>query len=361
MLTNGWNAAVAAAIVFALALAGCGDSKPFTANVQSISFLTDTVPPADAGRLYNVVVRFASDGGAALPDRFELTAGVLPTGVTLERDREDNDLDGVPDEDGAYTGHARLLGVPRQPGSFSFSIKAISTGDLVADPGQPDLATSQGFSVNVSEGTIAILTPTAEEGTTDPAVPAFPTVVPFVNPADPEAFFAFAFQIAGGSNVNAATIYSPRELELSAFDASVVDDVTLREDVDESSVPGAPANLSKFEQNFSDGGIFVLQAGQQRVQLGGFQSPRGPVRSDGPDAGEDITSSDPVFLTGLLPDWFQDASVPKNSRRDLADTLNLSGGDNTLGTEQPVMFSDYFDVAFKSTTPTPDIEAKYPF
>ncbi|HEX5138448.1 MAG TPA: hypothetical protein VFY93_15850, partial [Planctomycetota bacterium] len=47
--------------------------------------------------------------------------------------------------------------------------------------------------------------------------------------------------------------------------------------------------------------------------------------------------------------------------RDLADTLNLSGGDNTLGTEQPVMFSDYFDVAFKSTTPTPDIEAKYPF
>jgi hypothetical protein len=252
-------------------------------------------------------------------------------------------------------------------------MKAISTGELAAggpNPGQPDLAVTQSFAVNVSEGTIAILTPTAEEGTKDPAVPAFPSVVPFVNPANPEAFVSFAFQIAGGSNVNAATIYGPREWELSAFDASVVDEATLRQDVDESSVAGAPANMTKFEQNFSDGGIFVLQAGQQRVQLGGFQSPRGPVRSDGPDAGDDITSADPEFLTGLLPEWFQDAGVPQNSRRDLADTLNLSGGDGTLGTEQPVLFSDYFDEDdpadpadpyFRSTTPTPDIEAKYPF
>jgi hypothetical protein len=364
MLTKGWSAAIAVAIVLALALPGCGDSKPFSANVQSVSFLTETIPASDAGRLYNVVIAFATEGGAALPDRFELTAGVLPTGVALDRDRADINLDGVPDEDGAYTGNARLLGVPRQPGSYSFTIKAISTGQLAPgapNPDQPDLAATQSFSVNVSAGTIAVLTPTAEEGTKDPAVPAFPSVVPFVNPANPEAFFSFPFQIAGGSNNNAATIYGPREWELSAFDTSVVDETTLREDVDESSIPGAPANLTKFEQNFSDGGIFVLQAGQQKVQLGGFQSPRGPVRSDGADAGEDITSADPAFLTGLLPDWFQDVGVPKNSRRDLADTLNLSGGDNTLGTEQPVIFSDYFDPAFKSTTPTPDFEAKYPF
>ncbi|HEX5135740.1 MAG TPA: hypothetical protein VFY93_02125 [Planctomycetota bacterium] len=364
MLIKGYGASVAVAVALGLGLAGCGNSSPFSANIQRIAFLTETIPPAEAGRLYNVVIAFASEGGAAPPDRFELAAGVLPTGVSLFRDQEDLDLDGVPDVDGAYTGNARLLGVPREPGSYSFTIKAISTGRLAPggpNPDQPDLAASHLFSVNVSEGSVAILTPTAEEGTTDPAMPAFPAVVPFVNPANPEAFFSFAFQIAGGSDVNAATIYGPREWELSAFDTSVVDEVTLRQDVDESSVPGAPANLSKFEQNFADGGIFVLQAGQKKVQLGGFQSPRGSVRVDGPDGGEDITSSDPAFLTGLLPDWFQDAAVPKNSRRDLADTLGLAGGDDTLGTEQPVLFSDYFDPGFKSTTPTPDTEAKYPF
>jgi hypothetical protein len=265
MSSKGWSAAIAAAIVFALALSGCSDSKPFSADVQSISFLTQAIPPADAGRLYNVVVVFGSEGGAALPDRFELTAGVLPTGVTLVRDQEDNDFDGLPDEDGVFTGNARLLGLPRQTGSYSFTIKAISTGELMSDAGQPDLAVTQAFSVNVSEGTIVILTPTAEEGTKDPAVPACPSVVPFVNPANPEAFFSFPFQIAGGSNINLATIYAPREWELSAFDASVdpADSSTLRIDVDETTVPGAPANMSSFEQNFADGGIFVLQAGQQ--------------------------------------------------------------------------------------------------
>jgi hypothetical protein len=329
--------------------------------VQSIAFQTTTIPPGDAGQLYNVVIVFTSTGGAALPDRFELIGGVLPTGVTLNRDREDLNLDGIPDEDGEFTGNARLLGVPRQDGSYSFTVKAISTGDLNDAGGQPDLATTQPFSVNVGKGRIAILTPTAEEGTSDPAVPAFPAVVPFVNPANPEAFFAFPFLIAGGSNNNVATIYGPREWELSTFDVSVDTTIpaTLRADVDESTVPGAPA-ISSFEQNIADGGIFVLQAGQQKVQLGGFQSPRGPVREDGPDAGEDISTTDPAFMTGLLPIWFQGAGVPKNSRRDFADTTNLSGGDNTLGTASPVLFSDYFDAAFLTTTP-PDFQAKYPF
>ncbi len=359
---NGWRAIVPVAAFSLLTLFGCGDSSPYSADVQSISFLTQTVPAADAGRLYNVVIAFESEGGAALPDRFELTSGVLPTGVTLERDREDANLDGLPDEDGDFTGNARLLGVPRQRGSYSFTVKAISTGELAPNPAQPDLAVSQPFSVNVGEGAIAILTPTAEEGTVDPAVPAFPGVVPFVNPANPEAFLSFGFLFAGGSNNNAATIYAPREWELSAFDVSVdeADPATLRADVDESSVPGAPANLSKFEQNFTDGGVFSLQAGEQKVQLGGFQSPRGPVREDGPDAGDDVTTADPAFMTGLLPEWFQDAGTPKNSRRDFADTQNLSGGDNTLGTAMPVLFSDYFDPGYKATTP-PNFAAKYPF
>jgi hypothetical protein len=348
-------------MLVALALSGCSGHSPVTTDVQGIAFQTQAVPPADAGRLYNVVIGFTATGGAALPDRFELIAGVLPTGVTLDRDREDLNLDGIPDEDGAFTGNARLLGVPRQRGSYSFTVKAISTGDLTGSNGQPDLAATQPFSVNVGEGAIAILTPTAEEGTSDPAVPAFPNVVPFVNPANPEAFFAFPFLIAGGSNNNVATIYGPREWELSSFDNSVDTSIpaTLRMDVDETAVPGAPANLSSFEQNIADGGIFVLQAGQQKVQLGGFQSPRGPVREDGPDAGEDITAADPAFMGGLLPIWFQDAIVPKNSRRDLADTLQLSGGDNTLGTASPVLFSDYFNPGFKSTTPP--FAAKYPF
>ena len=110
----------------------------------------------------------------------------------------------------------------------------------------------------------------------------------------------------------------------------------------------------------------AIQGGQQKVQIGGFQSPRGPVRSDGPDAGEDITSSDPPFMelngvSTLLTQWFQDDGVEQNSKRDFGDTLNLGSGDNTLGTEGPVHFTNYYDPGFKSTTPTPVIAAKYPF
>ena len=206
-----------------------------------------------------------------------LPVGVLPVGVVLERDREDLDLDGLPDDSGAFTGHARLFGVPRERGSYSFTVKAISTGALGGSSSQPDLAATQRFTVNVGQGTVAILTPTDVEGTSDPAVPAFPTALPFVNPANPAAFFSWPFLIAGGSNNNLARVYMPREVELSTFDAAVVDEFTLRQDTDESATGNAP---TKWDTDIGDGGLFTLQAGQQKVQIGGFQSPRGPVMED---------------------------------------------------------------------------------
>ena len=44
------------------------------------------------------------------------------------------------------------------------------------------MATTAQFTINVGEGSVTILSPTAEQGTTDPAVPAFPDVVDYVNP-----------------------------------------------------------------------------------------------------------------------------------------------------------------------------------
>lgn len=342
MLRNEWGAVRLSALLTIVAAQGCTGEPPPRANVPGIRFETRAVPPADAGRLYDKVILLAASGGAALPDRFELAEGMLPPGLALERDREDADADG------AFTGNARLLGIPRERGSYAFTVKAISTGALgLPGESQPDLATSQAFSLDVGEGTIAILTPTAEEGTGDPAVPAFPAAVPFVNPLNPEAFFDFRFLLAGGSDDNAATVYGPREWELSTFDVSVdpSDEATLREDVDESG----------FEQDFTDGGVFVLQTGKRKVQIGGFPSPRGPVMEDRDGDG----SPETPFFPSLEPAWFQDAAVPRNSRRDLADALHLSGGDGTLGTEKPVQFSDYFDPGYRSTTPP--FAAKYPF
>ena len=132
MFKTGWRATVLVALVF---VAGCGEDPAFVTDLATINFETTSVPSGGAGQLYNVVIRFTSSGGAALPDQFELDAGVLPTGVEISRDREDNDFDGLPDPDGAYTGNARLLGFPRESGSFAFTVKAISTGELAPQPG----------------------------------------------------------------------------------------------------------------------------------------------------------------------------------------------------------------------------------
>ncbi len=353
MSKTGWRVALLAALTVS-GLAGCSNGSPFNATLAKVEFETETVPAADAGVLYNQVIRFVTEGGAALPDRFELDTGVLPAGVTLVRDREDLDNDGVPDEDGAFTGFARVIGFPRDVGSFSFEVQAISTGQLGGSLEQPDLAVSRTFTITVGEGSVNVLNPTASEGTSDPAVPAFPSVIDFVNPANPQAFFSFAFVTAGGSRNNLLNVYMARELELSTFDTSiqgVADGVGI--DVDES-----PETGNKFENDFNDGGLFVLQAGQGKVQIGGFQSPRGPVGTINRNAGG----------AGLLPDWFQTAAVPVNSRRNFADTAGLAGGDNTLGTPLPIQFSDYFSDLFEGThpsfTPAPGSglqRRKYPF
>jgi hypothetical protein len=130
MLKHGWCVPFAAAVVLISMVAGCGEDPAPVYDLAAINFETTSVPAGGAGQLYNTVIQFTTSGGAAPPDQFEINVGVLPKGVELSRDREDNDFDGLPDEDGAYTGHARLLGFPRESGTYTFQLKAISTGEL---------------------------------------------------------------------------------------------------------------------------------------------------------------------------------------------------------------------------------------
>ncbi|MHC4224281.1 MAG: hypothetical protein ACYSUN_09855, partial [Planctomycetota bacterium] len=312
--------------------------------VAEIYFETATVPDAGAGQFYNTTIQFGTAGGAAMPDVFEVYSGILPPGVTLMADREDEDGDGFPDLEGKLTGDARLLGFPRVTGSFDFEIRAVSTGALGGQTAQlgsdqPNLAAVQEFVLNVAQGSVAILNP--QNVTVDPAVPAFPEVTDFVNPSNPQAFFSFAFQIAGGSTNNLSNVYIPRELELSTFDEGIG---AFAEDTIEAL--GEPSLV-----NFIDGGITALQAGSEQLQLLGFQSPRGDAKTVRP-------------LQGI---WFQDTpgsgGPAIDSRRDLADTDGLAGGDGTLGTERPIQFSYYFDVDFRDTHPETGGKQrpKYPF
>ncbi|MHC4670634.1 MAG: hypothetical protein ACYTFD_19830, partial [Planctomycetota bacterium] len=329
MLKFGWATAILAGLV--LVTAGCGEGGAFQADLAAIELGPTDCGDGGAGQLFDAVIRFDTTGGAARPDQFEVKDGVLPPGVDLVRDRVlvtdrhggdgatrtfavtdpavdaanarvfvdgdeavDDDanplwtfsaatstvtlqsappansqvLIGYYDPSGQYTGYARLLGFPREQGAFAFTIKAISTGALsplaqAAD--QPDLATEADFTITIGEGAVNILTPTAAEGTKDPAVIAFPDVIDFVNPANPQAFFSFSFLIAGGSDHNINNVYISRELELSMFDADFVAGIVgLQFDSDESLTSG-----DKFETDFSDGGWFALQAGNQKVQVGG--------------------------------------------------------------------------------------------
>ena len=195
MLKTGWRATKRVAL-FSLGLlilgmlgACTGESSPSIVNLDAIAFETTEVPDAGAGELYNQVISFVTAGNAAMPDRFDLLQGSLPPGVSLVADREDNDNDGQPDAHGDLTGNARLIGFPRQERTgipYNFVIKAISTGKLATTPqpvGAPALAAEQPFKIEVFQGTVNILNPTAEEGSNDPAVPAFPKVINFVNPA----------------------------------------------------------------------------------------------------------------------------------------------------------------------------------
>ena len=374
MLKTGWRAVVNGAL-FSLGLlslvgltACTGSSSPTAVNVDAIAFQTTTVPNAGAGEFYNTVIYFATAGNAAMPDTFNVLVGELPAGMSLIADREDTDGDGQPDPDGALTGNARLVGYPRvqRPGlPYNFVVKAISTGQLSTTPqppGAPALAAEQPFQIEVFEGRINILNPTFEEGSNDPAVPAFPDVINFVNPADPQAFFSFPFEAAGGSGSNILVVYMPRELELSVFDtlASKNPDGSIK--LEEDTLETAETN-DPFKVYFSDGGVFNLQAGAKKVQIGGFQSPRGQL-------GETPAES---AIQNLNPEWFQRSQLnngpPVNSRRDFDDTDNIGLTDNTLGAKRPIAFSDYFHDRFEGTndgwTPPdsqPDLtRRKYPF
>jgi len=346
MFKAGRSAVLGVALTASVALlAGCGSGTPFSGVVPQIAFATQSIPPGGAGQLYNVPLEFITEGGAPTPDTFEVVNGTLPVGVTL-----------------VNTGSgAALVGFPRQAGTYSFTIKAIATST------RPALATQRDFTTTIGEGRINILSPTALEGTTDVAVPAFPSTIDFVNPANPQAFFSFAFLVAGGSGDNLLNVYLPRELELSVFDTVPVDGsgrVVLSNDTDESANSG-----SKFAPDFTDGGWFVLQAGNSKVQVGGFQSPRGPVGT--------VTEHGPVSapIPGLDPAWFQkpagSGGPALSSRRDFADTLGLAGGDTVLIPGRTIRFADYFDPNYEGTDPNftdPDplnppvlTRRKYPF
>ena len=193
-------AAWVAMLLTTVAAVGCSSGEaPFSRETAKIFFETNDVPSGGAGLLYNAQILFGSEGQAALPDRFEMSSGLLPPGVDLLPDREDLDQDGLPDEDGALTGHARLFGYPREAGTYTFTLKAISTGALGTDPEQPAVTTVQTFSLTIGQGSITILTPTSDEGTSDSAVPAFPLTLDFVSPSNPQGFFSWAFLVAGGS------------------------------------------------------------------------------------------------------------------------------------------------------------------
>ncbi|MEE8105796.1 MAG: hypothetical protein V3T86_09710 [Planctomycetota bacterium] len=316
--------------VMGVMLSGCTGNGPATnTETAAIFFETDALPAGGTGQLYEQVLSFVATGDAPLPDRFEVENGVLPDGLRL-----------LPETDasGVATGRAMVVGFPREAGDFNFFVRAVSTSS------DPALAAVQEFDLRIGDGSVAILTPTAAEGTTDPKVLAFPESIDFVNPQNAQAFFSFAFLVAGGSGQNELNIYLPRELELSVFDDSVAD---ASQDTDESGLNG-----NKFDPNTADGGWFVATAGDRNVQVGGFQSPRGPVGTISP----------------LDAEWFQasvsDGGAPLSSRRDFADTLGLSGGDNLLIPGRLVQFSDYFSPAYVTTQPSDVGSAprrKYPF
>ena len=157
-----WRAFIAAVVLVACVFVpGCsGSNAPAFdspgadtgSGISSIAFQDTTIPDGGEGQLYNVILGFIIQGNAELPDRFEVGTGVLPDGVQL-----------LPEVDatGAPTGSAQLVGFPRERGDYAFSVRAISTAT------DPALAAEQPFAVNIDSGQIAILTPTAAEGTTD--------------------------------------------------------------------------------------------------------------------------------------------------------------------------------------------------
>ncbi|MHC4225017.1 MAG: hypothetical protein ACYSUN_13575 [Planctomycetota bacterium] len=300
------------------------------ASMAQIFFETPDADPGGAGQLYDMLLVVRRAGGAPKPDHFELVDGVLPAGVSLLVDREDLDGDGLPDPGGEPTGDARLVGFPRETGSFQFTVRAVAT-----QFGQAAALSADGvYTLNIGAGSVAILTP--QTVTVDPRVPAFPEVLEFVNPSNPQAFFSFSFEIAGGSTDNLLRVYIPRELELSTFDEAVVDKI---HDVDFDTIENAADPVETFS---GDGGWFVLQPSGERLQIAGYQSPRGKVGTIDQHEGG----------AGIDPRWFQRPAAAGgpalDSRRTLGDT-SMRGGDPTMGTVNPVRFSDYFDSNFEGT------------
>ena len=326
-------------VLVAFVMSGCtGEASPGTSAVpdtavSSIFFQTTSVTDGGAGLLYNQPLMFGATGDATLPDRFDLSSGNLPLGVQLLP---------VLDAEGNSTGTAQLLGFPRATGNFSFSVKAIATDN------DPALAATQSYQMTIDQGSVAVITPN-NNVTTDVDVPAFPFEIDFVNPADGDSFFSFAFQVAGGTTDKDLNVYIPRDLELSNFDVSVVAGGPVSADTDESDNPGIN---SRYDTDSSDGGWFVAAGAHRSVQVGGFQSPRGTFGA---------VTIDPDN------EWFQPDTVPQDSRRFVGDTVHSPADGELLKDLKPgtsILFSDYFSdeyIATKEGLTSQAPRRKYPF
>ncbi|MFQ5845092.1 MAG: hypothetical protein ACE5JG_08900, partial [Planctomycetota bacterium] len=365
--------AVVAVLGVLFLIAGCGSSaKPAFATGEilfsSVQIITPTgtqvqpigtgmqvLPDGGAGQRLEAILVMEARGGASDADLFEVTNGALPDGVRLIPDLADNDGDGLADPGGAPTGNARLTGFPRTGlRTFAFTVRAVATQGFTnpGTTGNPAFSASQQFEIFIDRGQIAILTPTADEGTTDPLVPAVPGVFKFVNPTDISSFTSFKWLVAGGTGDNEIHLYLPREVELSVFDTArdgtfgapdlLPDERPKWEDSDETETgdgakpAGASGNGSGnlFKVDFlTDGGVFTSQVANEGVQLGAFPSPRGPVGTVGNfnnALAGDITAGGYqqnlvageglAFADTLNPAWFQPAALTT-----VADSTLLTG------------------------------------
>jgi len=146
--------ALCAALVLS---AGCGSDSAPDFSVARIYFEPQSPPAGGTGHAYSFVLECGAEGGAALPDHFEIEQGVLPAGVQLVPDREDNNHDGYLDPDGELTGRARLIGYPRAEGTFTFTITAVTTRAVRED--QARLAATATFTLTIDQGSITLMTP----------------------------------------------------------------------------------------------------------------------------------------------------------------------------------------------------------
>ena len=119
----------------------CTGSQAYTVNINcpTITVTPATLPDGDLGVAYSQTV---SGSGGAAPYTFAVTAGSLPTGLTLDTNTGD------------------ITGIPSVPGAFNFTITATDDNGCTG---------SQAYTVNINCPTITVTPATLPDGTTGTA------------------------------------------------------------------------------------------------------------------------------------------------------------------------------------------------